>query len=203
MPWGLWIWPLPPPQARAVASNWLMPCEVPSVGKRISLADYTRLKLIVPRLIESDPAGIIKELSQRLGTQNVIGDVLSFYHAAFNHDLLNNSALPTGIALPHARSSQVARLTLAIGRTREAVFWGTKNSWLVDHVFLIAVPATNALEYLALLSCLTGFGSHAEMLAGLRAAADDRDIFNQLQKIIVWQTNDQHPNKRITTSVNV
>ena len=167
-----------------------MSCEAPSVRNQISLADYTRLELIVPRLIESDPAGIIKELSQRLGAQNVIGDVLSFYHAAFNHDRLNNFALPTGIALPHARSPQVARLTLAIGRTQEPVVWGTKTSWPVDYVFLIAVPATNALDYLVLLSCLAGFGSHAEMLAGLRAATDVRDIFDQLQKIIVCQAND-------------
>jgi len=167
-----------------------MPCEVPFVGNRISLADYTRQELIVPRLIESDPAGIIKELSQRLGTQNIIGDVLSFYHAAFNHDRLNTFSLPTGIAFPHARSSQVARLTLAIGRTREAVCWGTNNSCPVHHVFLIAVPATNAMDYLALLSCLASFGNHAEMLAGLRAAADAQDIFDQLQKMIVWQTND-------------
>jgi len=167
-----------------------MPCEVPAVGNQISLADYTQPELIVPRLFESDPAGIINELSRRLGAQQVIVDVLSFYHTAFNHDRLNTFALPTGIAFPHARSSQVTRLTLAMGRTREAVHWQSKKSWPVDLVFLIAVPATNALDYLALLSCLASFGNHAEMLAGLRGAADAQDIYYQLRKIIVWQAND-------------
>jgi PTS system fructose-specific IIC component len=160
-----------------------MPCKVPPVSRRISVADYTRPELIVTRLHESDPAGIIKELSQRLHRHDVIGDVLSFYHAAFNHDLLTNSALPTGIAIPHARSAQVRRLTLAIGRASHPVVWGVKRSWSVDHVFLMAVPATNALDYLSLLSGIARLGDQPEMLAQLRAATDARGVFEILSRI--------------------
>ena len=160
-----------------------MPCEFAAVGKRVSLADFTRPELIVPRLLGSDPAGIIKELSQRLQAHAEIGEVLSFYHAAFNHDLLTNSALPAGIAIPHARSAQVRRLTLAVGRARRPVVWGLRNSWSVDHVFLIAVPATDAVDYLALLSSIARFGRQPEMLAGLRAAADAGCIFEFLKNV--------------------
>ncbi len=163
-----------------------MPCKLPAVETRSCLADYTRPELIVPRLRGTDPAGIIKELSQRLGTQGIISDVLSFYHAAFNHDLLNSSALPIGIAIPHARSAEVRRLTFAVGRASRPVVWGLKRSWAVDHVFLIAVPATNALDYLALLSCLAAsFGRQAETLAGLRMAADAQGMLDQLKEITV------------------
>lgn len=149
------------------------------------MADYTRPELIIPRLHESDPAGIIKELSQCLFRYDVIGDVLPSYHAAFNHDLLTNSALPVGIAIPHARSAHVRRLTLAIGRAIRPVVWGIKRSWSVDHVFLIAVPATDALDYLALLSSIAGLGRQPERLAQLRTTTDARDIFKMLKAINV------------------
>jgi mannitol/fructose-specific phosphotransferase system IIA component (Ntr-type) len=154
-----------------------MPCEISPAGTLVSIADYTRPELIVPRLRGSDPAGIIEELSQRLRAGGIIGDVLSFYQAVVNHEFLSNSALPAGIATPHARSAQVSRLTLAVGRTREPVVWGMKESWPVEHVFLLAVPPTDASNYLSLLSGIAGFGRRPEMLARLHAAADHRMHF--------------------------
>ena len=148
----------------------------------VSLADYTRPELIVPRLRESDPAGIIEELSHRLRAHGIVGDLLSFYHDAINREFLSNSALPVGIATPHARSAQVGRLRLAIGRTSEPVVWGMRGSWTVDCVFLIAVPATDAREYLSLLSGIAAFGHRPEMLQQFRAAADAESVFELLQE---------------------
>ena len=160
-----------------------MSCEIPTATPPLSIADYTRLELIVPRLRERDPAGIIEELSQRLRTGGIITDVLSFYQSVVNHEFLSNSALPAGIATPHARSEQVRRLTLAVGRTDEPVVWGRKGSLPVDHVFLIAVPPTDASDYLSLMSCIASFGSRPEMMARLRAAADARCIYDLLREI--------------------
>jgi mannitol/fructose-specific phosphotransferase system IIA component (Ntr-type) len=162
-----------------------MPCEISPAGTLVTVADYTRTELIVPRLRECDPAGIVEELSQRLRAQAIIGDVLSFYQAVVNHEFLSSSALPAGIATPHGRSAQIRRLTLAIGRTREPVIWGMKESLSVEYVFLLAVPSTDASDYLSLLSGIAGFGRQPEMLAKLRTAADARRIFGLLKEINV------------------
>jgi mannitol/fructose-specific phosphotransferase system IIA component (Ntr-type) len=160
-----------------------MSFELSHVEPQASIADYTRPELIIPRLCGADPAGIVEELSHKLHAFEIIGDKLSFYHAVLNHDMLTNSALPTGIAIPHARGAQVRRLALAVGRTSRPVVWGIKGSWLVDHVFLIAVPATDALEYLALLSSIANFGRQTGLLAKLRSAADAGSIFELLKQI--------------------
>ena len=55
----------------------------------------------------------------------------------------------------------------------------------MEHVFLIAVPSTDALEHLALLSGIAGFIRRPEMLARLRAAADAREMFELLKEISV------------------
>lgn len=61
-----------------------------------TLADYTRPALIVPQLHERDTPGIIKELSQVMQGQGCMVDVLPFYQAALNQELLANSALECG-----------------------------------------------------------------------------------------------------------
>jgi len=162
-----------------------MPCEISCNDTAVSIAAYTHPELIVSRLRESDPAGIIEELSTRLHEQGIIGDTLSFYDAAINHEFLSNSALPTGIATPHARSTQVRRLTLVIGRASEPLIWGMQESWPVEYVFLLAVPPTDALDYLSLLSGIAGFGRRPGLLARLHAATDEQSIFNLLKEIKV------------------
>ncbi|MGO8766599.1 MAG: PTS sugar transporter subunit IIA [Limisphaerales bacterium] len=158
-------------------------CEISPAGSLVSIADYTRPELIVPQLRECDAAGIIGELSQRFHAGGVIGDVLSFYQAVVNHEFLSNSALLAGIATPHGRSTQVNRLTVAMGRTSEPVVWGMKESLSVEYVFLLAVPSTDASNHLSLLSGIAAFGRRPDMLARLHTAADARGIFELLKEI--------------------
>lgn len=179
------MWLRRKPARPAAAHNWHMPCEPPAVGSLPSIADYTRPGLIVPSLRETDPAGIIEELSHCLRVHGVLDDVLSFYHTVLNQEFLSNSATSAGIALPHARSPQVRQLTLAIGRAEQPVVWGLRASWSVKYVFLLAVPSTDALNYLSLLSSLARLGRQPEMLDRLRLAAGTQDIFELLQEIRV------------------
>lgn len=160
-----------------------MPFDV-TVGPvgQLTLADYTRPGLVVPRLRERDAAGIISELSQVLQRQGLVSDLLPFYHTALNHELLTNSALDCGIAFPHARLSGVKQLQFALGRAPEPVTWGSKGSWPVQLVFLLAVPATDAACYLHLLASLARLGQQPELLAELRAAETAEALLSVLEK---------------------
>jgi PTS system fructose-specific IIC component len=158
-----------------------MRSEITEVGEATFLANFTRPELIVPQLRDLDVAGIIEELSLRLRENRMVGDVLSFYHDAINREFLSDSSLPEGVAIPHARSAQVKRLALAIGRTRAPVVWGIKGSRPVEFVFLVAVPPTDASEYLSLLSSIASFCSERDMLTQLRAATDARKMFDLLK----------------------
>jgi mannitol/fructose-specific phosphotransferase system IIA component (Ntr-type) len=158
-----------------------------NVAAPISLADYTRPGLIVPRLRERDTAGIISELSQVLQREGSVPDVLPFYQAALNQELLANSALESGLAFPHARLSGVKRLQFAFGRTPEPIVWGGRSSWPVQLIFLLAVPATDAAGYLHLLASLARLGHQPEILAQLREADNAEAILASFQQIRLRQ----------------
>jgi len=148
-----------------------------------TLADYTRTRLVVPRLREKDAAGIISELSSRLQREGFVSDVLPFYHAALNHELLSNSAHTCGIALPHGRLNGVRQLQFAFGRSPEPVSWGSKGSSPVQLIFLLAVPATDAVCYLHLLATLARLAQQPERLAALRTMDDPQGVLDLLDTI--------------------
>jgi mannitol/fructose-specific phosphotransferase system IIA component (Ntr-type) len=148
-----------------------------------SLSDFTRCELITLELRERDAAGIIGELTRILRRHDCVPDVLPFYQAALNQELLSNSANGFGIALAHARLTGVRRLQFALGRTAQPVVWGTKGSWPVRLVFLLAVPATDAASYLHLLSSLARLGRNREILAELLAASNNAGMLAALGKI--------------------
>jgi mannitol/fructose-specific phosphotransferase system IIA component (Ntr-type) len=147
------------------------------------LADYTRRELLLPDLQEQDAAGIISELSQVLQQHGCVPDVLPFYHAALNQELMSNSALECGIAFPHARLSGVKQLQFALGRTGEPIIWGPKGSLPVRLVFLLAVPATDAANYLHLLASLARLGQQPHFLTALREAGDREALLGVLERI--------------------
>lgn len=158
-----------------------------NVAAPVSLADYTLPALIVPRLREGDTAGIVSELSQVLHREGGVPDVLPFYQAALNQELLTSSALDCGLAFPHARLSGIKRLQFALGRTAEPIDWGAKTSWSVQFIFLLAVPATDAAGYLQLLASLARLGQQPEVLAQLRAAENAEAILTVLGNVRMRQ----------------
>ena len=150
-----------------------------------SLANFTRPELILQELRGRDAAGIIGELCQLLHREECIPDVLPFYHSALNQELLCNSALECGIALPHARMNGTKRLQFAFGRTPQPPIWGPRGSQPVEFVFLLAVPATDAAQYLHLLASLTRLGQQPQKLAELRAAQSVQETLIVLRDVTV------------------
>jgi fructose PTS system EIIBC or EIIC component len=154
----------------------------------LTLSEYTRHHLIVPRLQHKDAAGIISELSQVLHQGGVVPDVLPFYHAALNQELLASSGLECGIAYPHARLSGIRHLQFAFGRAVEPAAWCTRGSWPIEFVFLLAVPATDAARYLHLLASLARLGQRPDYLQELRAASAAEEISRVLGKVTIRQS---------------
>lgn len=154
-----------------------------SVTRPSTLDQFTRSALILPELREQDPAGVIQELSRALQREGFVQDLLPFYHAALNQELMASSVLKSGLAFPHGRMSGVKQLQFAYGRAPRPLTWGPKGSALVQHVFLLAVPPTDAVAYLHVLASLARLGEQPEQLSELRAARNTESILAVLGKV--------------------
>ena len=149
----------------------------------ISPANYTQPALIVSQLRERETAGVIKELSQLLHQEGCVPDVLPFYNAALNREFLVNTAIESGLAFPHARLSGQRQLVFALGRSDEPLVWGPRGTQPVRLVFLLAVPATDAANYILLIGSLTRLSRELALLERLHKARDSFEMFDVLKEV--------------------
>ena len=92
------------------------------------------------------PAAAIQLLAGRLLSRGLVGEADGFAAAVLLREQSATTALPIGMALPHARLARNGRIIVALGRHPTGLEWGGVK---VRAVFLMAVPANQTAAYLA------------------------------------------------------
>ncbi|HEX2750536.1 MAG TPA: PTS sugar transporter subunit IIA [Verrucomicrobiales bacterium] len=82
----------------------------------------------------------------------VPGPVESILQAVLEREALMSTALPNGIAFPHARTGLVTAPVVAFGRLDAPVKFGEVPVWLI---IAVATPPQQTMDHLQLLSWLT------------------------------------------------
>ena len=121
-----------------------------------------------------DKAAVIRALAQRVAAQGRATDAEALSADAWAREEKDETGLPGGIAIPHAKSSAVIEPTLAFARLTPGVDFGAPDG-PADIVFLIAAPDGAAEAHLAVLSQLARSLMQDDFTRALREAqtADD------------------------------
>jgi PTS system fructose-specific IIC component len=136
--------------------------------------------IITPELVSLDaPLGadkqsVIRALAERVVAQGRATSAQELFDDAWAREQKDETGLPGGIGIPHARSASVTEPTLAFARLTPGVDFGAPDG-PADIVFLIAAPAGADEAHLAVLSQLARSLMKSEFTGGLRAAATPTD----------------------------
>jgi len=149
----------------------------------LTLGDFTQPGLIVPALRGNDQAAVLMELSRRLHHAGAVGDLMQFYHAAFNREFLESTTVGGDLALPHVRLPGLARLVFALGRSAAPIQWTGAPRNAVRWVILAAVPSSNLADYLGLLAGVGRVAQEPVFRSELAAATDAEEVFAVLQSV--------------------
>ena len=140
------------------------------------MSDIITVELVsLDEPLGTDKRAVIDALASRVGAQGRARDAAALAADAWAREEKDETGLPGGIAIPHAKSAAVTRATLAFARLKPGVDFGAPDG-PADLVFLIAAPDTAAEEHLAMLSKLARSFMRDEFTAGLRAAATPEQI---------------------------
>ncbi|MDR7186354.1 MULTISPECIES: fructose-specific PTS transporter subunit EIIC [Microbacterium] len=131
----------------------------------------------------ADKAAVIRSLAARVVAQGRATDAEALYADAWAREEKDETGLPGGIAIPHAKSAAVTTPSLAFARLNPGVDFGAPDG-AADLVFLIAAPADAAEAHLAVLSKLARSLMQADFTSGLRAASSDDDVVAIVQAAI-------------------
>ncbi len=122
-----------------------------------------------------DKAAVIRSLAARVVAQGRATDADALFADAWAREEKDETGLPGGIAIPHAKSAAVTVPSLAFARLRPGVDFGAPDG-PADLVFLIAAPEGAAEAHLAVLSKLARSLMQDDFTSGLRAAATNDDV---------------------------
>jgi mannitol/fructose-specific phosphotransferase system IIA component (Ntr-type) len=132
------------------------------------------LPVFLPPGLERDSA-IREVVAGWSGHPSVPGPLEAVAAAILNREALMSTALPNGIAFPHARSALVVAPVAAVGRCEVPVSFGEVPVWLI---IAIATPPSQTMEHLQLLSWLTRRCGDATVMKHLREASTPEALRN-------------------------
>ena len=133
--------------------------------------------VVIPRLQADTKIGAIKELVDRLHHEGALADSLRFLQAVLERDDLQSTVIGECMALPHARSTAVNRLGIAVGLAPEGISYPSADDCSDVHIIvLVAVPADAVDSYLSLLGALASALGSATVIQQLRNATTSNDI---------------------------
>ncbi len=109
-----------------------------------------------------------------------------FTQAVLAREAEFTTGLGDGIAIPHGKSSAVARPAVAFGRSPHGVDWHSPDGTLATLVFLIAVPEAQAGDaHLRILAMLARKLVHEDFRARLIAAPDIPAVREVLAEVAI------------------
>ncbi|GAA2012942.1 fructose-specific PTS transporter subunit EIIC [Microbacterium ulmi] len=132
-------------------------------------------RTITPELVSLDvelgsaKSDVIRALAGRVAAQGRATDAAALAADAIAREDKDETGLPGGIAIPHAKSAAVTVPSLAFARLSPGVDFGAPDG-PADLVFLIAAPENAAEAHLAVLSKLARSLMQSDFTASLRAA---------------------------------
>ncbi|WP_029145240.1 PTS fructose transporter subunit IIABC [Microbacterium luticocti] len=123
----------------------------------------------------ADKAAVIRALAARVVAEGRATDADALFADAWAREQKDETGLPGGIAIPHAKSPAVTEPALAFARLKPGVDFGADDG-PADLVFLIAAPADAAEAHLAVLSKLARSLMQDDFTSSLRAARTPDDV---------------------------
>jgi mannitol/fructose-specific phosphotransferase system IIA component (Ntr-type) len=151
---------------------------------RMTLAQFTEPKLLVPRLLSERQEDVIVELAKRLESAERIANAGRFAQSLMACESLAVAVLD-GVAFPHARGGAVKKLSFALGLSQPCIRWGRGRSPVVHTVALFAVPLSEGQTYLSLVMAFSSFMKDEPAFSALRRYVRPEAMLNVLEQVRV------------------
>ena len=146
----------------------------------VTFGQFSEPSLLVPNLTSHDQESVLQELTQRLVSAGRIKNSTAFFEAALAREIQYPTVVGKEVVVPHVRSNDVLKLSVAVGMAADGVRWGSHGT--ARMVFLFAVPAAEAGKYLLLLSGLSRLISNKPIFAALQEATESEEMLRLLNE---------------------
>ncbi|MBE2214381.1 MAG: PTS sugar transporter subunit IIA [Opitutaceae bacterium] len=141
------------------------------------------IELIACPLAAHDAAGAIRELGARLAVAPGVLDGAALIEAIETRERQATTYLGGGIAMPHARTTAVDRLVVAVGLSPNGLAWSSPRE-LARLVFLVGVPREEVRGYLEMVRRITQAVRRIDWIEQAVACRDAAELAQHLRDTI-------------------
>ncbi len=121
------------------------------------------------------------ELVEALGRAPEVGEREPLLQALIEREQIVSTGIGAGVAVPHAKISEVTDFVVAYGRSPAGIPWGAIDGGPVHHVIVIAGPPDRQHRYLQFLASVTLELKRPELRIALDAAPDRAALVRALR----------------------
>ena len=147
----------------------------------MNLLDILTEDVIAVPLLSRDKNGAIKELIKLLKKNGKIENEDEVYDAVMMREDKGSTGLEKGIAVPHAKTAAVSRITAAIGISPDGIEFGSLDGHPSKLIFLIIAPPDQSGTHVALLSEIARLSQYKALCDDLVEAKSAGNVISILK----------------------
>ena len=157
-----------------------------SLGYRSDTLTMTLVELIKPELILTNvhcasKDDLIRDIVEKIYSAGVVPPISQdvLLQAILKREQIGGTLLPSGLSLPHARLKDYDSFILALGTTKEPLFYEETQLRLMA---LMISSQTGGAHYLPAVAALTKISRDSEFLSRLGKAENTEDFIGLLKE---------------------
>ncbi len=157
----------------------------------MKLRDIVVKKAILPALVATKRDDAIRELVDSLVEAGKITVELrdTFVKSIIARENRGSTGFGHGVAVPHAKTSSVKQLVVAVGVSKSGVEFNALDKQPVHSIFLLLSPEDRPEEHLDAMEAIFGNLSRDQFRRFLRQAASVDDVVTLLEEADQKQTS--------------
>lgn len=145
----------------------------------MEMKEFLSKDLINLEMKANTKRGAIIELCELLFENGYITNVDDFVDDIYQREEEGETGIGQGVAIPHGKSDNVIKTSLAIGRPKEIIGWEGEENQPVEIIILFAVRMVdNTSVHLQLLSQVATKLGNDYILDRLKSVEDPQEIIN-------------------------
>lgn len=148
------------------------------------------LEYLAPERVKLSLSGrtkeeVIKEMAHLFIESNVIDseDLEEFVMEINEREKLTPTGMQDGIAIPHARTPLVKKLSLALGISAEGIDFESMDGEPSKLIFMIAAPEETKKEHLDLLAEISKLSYEEELIEEMESSNTIEELLGKLKNI--------------------
>jgi len=142
----------------------------------MALIDLISPEVVKVPLVGATKAEVIRELVQLLLDAGRIAELESVYDALLTREALGSTGLELGVAVPHAKTSAVRRLTAAIGIAPQGVDFQSVDGQPSRLFFLLLAPPDQSGPHIQALAEIARLAKSPTFLRLLSGASSPQEV---------------------------